>query len=224
MFSYFGSYIYGENNDAHVVSLKKRMQQDLGDDFKVDEFCTELKKSKAVIAGSYPLQVYHSKTWAGSDIDIFATDIETLLPLLEKYYGKAVSIRKKEPYSQSKERYADFTKCNVYDFMAPKIKVQLVHILELPNSTDIIERFDFDFCKIYFDGEKMYLNKSVKTMTCQYDESRHINKVTYHRMTKYEGRGFKITNREGIIQSLIKYLSDKVSILNSKQKKADIDF
>jgi hypothetical protein len=39
----------------------------------VEVFIKMLKDTGSVIAGSYPLQVYHNEKWEGSDIDIFTT-------------------------------------------------------------------------------------------------------------------------------------------------------
>jgi hypothetical protein len=110
MLSYLSSFVYTDN----VTKMTNRLKNDI-DHINVDKFIKMLKDTDSVIAGSYPLQVYHNETWEGSDIDIFTTSTK-MKEYMDKKFGIGVSLKSEGSYyneitkSANNKNYNEITK------------------------------------------------------------------------------------------------------------------
>jgi hypothetical protein len=61
--------------------------------------------------------------------------------------------------------------------------------------------FDLSFCKVFYDGRKMHINKDAFSMRGKWEIGKHghfslsMIRGAYERMEKYRSRGFEVTNR-----------------------------
>jgi len=206
-----------EEND--VTKMNKRLAQDLGDKINVDEFNTQLKKTGSIIAGSYPLQVFHNLTWMWSDIDIFTNNL-AMLYYLEQHLGRS-TILKRGHYNHYNHHDGNYTflRCRVYEFHSGPKPIQLIYMFNKATNEEVVQKFDFEFCRAAYDGEKLELSEAAKNKEGAFDCSkRQATKKTLSRLSKYEKRGFKVTNRAQLVEQA-KQNADECQDADECQKK-----
>ena len=211
MFSYITSFVY----DSNVTKMKNRLQKDLGY-VKVDEFIEMLKSTNSIIAGSYPLQVYHGETWKCSDIDIFTTSEKMRDYIKKQFKDEKIIEQKNNTYS-----YTNFTHSVVTEYNSPSIKVQLITLKNYSKAMDILNNFDFNFCKATFDGTEFTISDEAMLKEGKFDLTRVPSFKSYYRLIKYEKRGFTVSNREELIYKKEK-AHDKIYRHKSKIELGDI--
>lgn len=196
MIAYLASFVYTDN----VTKMTNRLKNDI-DNINVSEFIKMLKYTDSVIAGSYPLQVYHDETWKGSDIDIFTTSTE-MKEYMDKKFKNGVSLKRENIYydeiKRGKNNY-DITMSRiseVIDYNTPKINIQLIMVENIEKIIDITQNFDFDFCKTTFDGEEFNITDEGKNKIGNYSLKDSKTVLGYFRLIKYEKRGFTVLNRD----------------------------
>lgn len=73
--------------------------------------------------------------------------------------------------------------------------IQIMHVVpKFSSMQDYMEKlFDFDFCKVSFDGDTFTIlhPEAVKNKECQYKSTHHDDKLALARKSKYEKRGYK---------------------------------
>lgn len=204
---YFNNIKYNEVNFNYV--LKNRLKNDRVKD--VDELFEMLLKTNSVIAGSYPLQVYLGEKWNKSDLDIF-TFSEEMIKYLEEKYGNGVNITIKylsKKHKNSKYKYfSEQGKLDkVIEFKTETdFKVQVIRYMDLIEDVNVVDytfdRFDFNFCKVGFDGKELHIfdkNSVINKMT-NYDLNHKLTPKTLERLLKYEKRGFVLINKQDFIK------------------------
>lgn len=74
-------------------------------------------------------------------------------------------------------------------------KVQFIIMPDCISIFDMLDAFDLDICKIFYDGTGFYAHKSVDKPICEVDDKYIISErgdVVLGRIEKYRSRGFKI--------------------------------
>jgi hypothetical protein len=208
MFAYISSFVYTDN----VTKMTKRLKNDM-DHINVDEFIKTLKNTDSIIAGSYPLQVYHDETWEGSDIDIFTANT-VMKEYMDKNFERNITLKSnnydKFIKSSNNKNYDKFIKSSnnknyehskyiiseLIEYNTSTIKIQLIIIKNIKKITHIVRNFDFDFCKTTFDGKEFNITDEGKNKVgnCSSKEAPCV--LRYFRLIKYESRGFTVLNRD----------------------------
>lgn len=165
-----------------------------------DTFIDLLKKTNSVISGSFVLSFVFNR-FKYDDIDIYIPYkceydfIRYLKPYIKKYKSQRM-----ETFSYNMNNIR-----RIYTIILKNdIKIQLILLYEKDPIDFIDENFDFDFCKIVFDGHNIkYLNKINNTITDAYMSKCFDNTDRYsiyriaktlERIDKYIKRGFTINN------------------------------
>jgi len=182
------------------------------------DFYKTLSDNHCVIAGSFPLQVFLGETYENSDIDIFGIKVNTngVNTYLSQFYtGVYQEYPDPKGYFGFDKGTNNFIICEVIKYTLPRITIQVISFLNtgqkkpiIHNTGDItseftFERFDFDFCKIAYDGSTLWIEnpESLATKSCSVKLLRCTQK-TIGRMEKYESRGFTFLNKEDILEYL----------------------
>jgi hypothetical protein len=221
MFAYISSFVYTDN----VTKMTNRLKNDM-DHINVDEFNKTLKNTDSIIAGSYPLQVYHDEIWEGSDIDIFTANtamkeymdknFKRDITLKSNNYDKLIKSSNNKNYdklikSSNNKNYDKLIKSSnnnknndnskyiiseLIEYNTSTIKIQLIIIKNIKNIKNILRNFDFDFCKTTFDGKEFNITDEGKNKVGNYSLKEAPCVLRYFRLIKYESRGFTILNRD----------------------------
>jgi len=172
--------------------------------------------SNSIVSGSSLLQGLLNVRWEGSDIDIFTLSSPDYNPLEEAlkncskvrqlggystnhgYPGSVFGekIYRIEEYGYVEDGLDQYTIMGNQDVE----RIQIIYVNQ-DNYSDLCEfvdeTFDFDFCKIVYDGQKTTILdwESVRTRTCDGNEKKQ-NVSNMKRMLKYLKRGFQIYNIE----------------------------
>lgn len=156
-----------------------------------EQFIEWLKTNKAIIAGSYILQVLIGEKWKGSDIDVYIMGYDyTPLPNAKLAYSEIY-----KPKNYKNNDILRVTEWSIGDKDDPTT-VQIMNISPVVHSnlTKFIDLYDLDFCKVIFDGSKLNIMypESIKTRTSVYNCITDWNGRKDYRTQKYIKRGFKI--------------------------------
>jgi hypothetical protein len=197
------------------------------DNVNPEMFCKALAELDGVIFGSYPLQAILGEVWEG-DIDVLYKDydyMDSLLinnvnvkkKLLETFSGNIVPLEWFENgiYSLDLQTGVKTTQGFKYTsligsatvFKLNDKEIQLIYSYAKDHNT-ILNSIDFDFNKIYFDGDKVHVPKNINLMDLRettYHYNDNIDHLEHYarskefrtykltkRITKYTKRGFKI--------------------------------
>lgn len=82
--------------------------------------------------------------------------------------------------------------------------IQIIHTKKYTNMKEYMNNvFDFDFCKVSFNGEKFTIlyPDSVKDKKCLYKTTHENKELSAKRRKKYEKRGYKFLFRKSILES-----------------------
>lgn len=144
------------------------------------EILSLLNKS-TVLCGGLVLQVMTNKRW-DTDIDIYTTDTNmTKLP-----FGDWTGTR------SDKQGYMVIPGIlGVYTGKINDVSIDIIHMTSLE---EVFRGFDFDFCKVWFDGKEFHAAEpeSVRTQTCTISNDPVRLRKSNERIPKYESRGFTI--------------------------------
>lgn len=132
-----------------------------------------------VLCGGLVLQVALDEYWE-TDIDLFTTkdDLKSIGDHPFRVYPRGCTMIPgvKQCYSGVLENNAS---------------MDIIHITSL---ADLFSGFDFDFCKIWYDGTSLHMinREAVETKSCTVNvDADHMRKPE-ERIKKYRQRGFKI--------------------------------
>lgn len=69
-----------------------------------------------------------------------------------------------------------------------------IDIIQITSLDDVFSGFDFDFCKVWFDGSHFHIKcpEAVLTRTCSINDDLVVLRKADVRIPKYEARGFTI--------------------------------
>lgn len=157
-----------------LPSFKQKIHNRLKQlDLKVDEFIFNLKQCKGVISGSFLIQILLSSSknnviWQDSDIDIFfeMSKNEIHCHCDDKFAFPSGKTSIFSPYLCENGKI--YETCESYDTienLSSSRKWQLGKsiindiVISGDIKTFINQTFDFDFCKILFDGDKLTILK-----------------------------------------------------------------
>ena len=202
MLSYLSSWIYTDKNDDFRHKLTKRLNKQA---INTADLLTKLEETNSIIAGSYPLQTILNEEWESSDLDIF-TGNKSMLKYFDQFYTPYLLTDEKDKYKYTYES-------KVVEYKTPtNFKIQVIYSDKFALTSDniavkdkVFKHFDFDFCKVGFDGKTLYVAnpKAVKDRKITYDFSK-LTMKTYERLLKYEKRGFTLTNRDEFVDKMIR--------------------
>lgn len=194
------------------------------------EFLKLLKDNDAIISGSFILSFLTNNKFTSDDIDIYVkvANIEDLHPIeqfLKNIKKKSLEYKVKKINESNKSVYILDKTHRVITYKLLKIKnkkniakFQLIYILDHPIE-HINKSFDFDFCKVMFDGENIITNHLKEILNNQGNISLDYLKSclniksnlakyritrTIQRIDKYMKRGFKINNYNEFLKDIIK--------------------
>lgn len=198
MFKYLSSWI--STPDENAIFSKKLVKRLTKEAVNCPDLFKKLKETESVIAGSLPLQIVLGETWVDSDLDIFCKNQEMLLYFNQFY--------KAYPISEADSKRYNVVFDQVVEYHTPTgFKIQVIWSKSLKEIVkDTLDRFDFDFCKVAFDGDKFHIAvpEAVKSRSCTFNYNPHSTSIkNYHRLIKYEKRGFIVSNREEFIQKML---------------------
>lgn len=180
-----------------MTSHLKNVLHENGDNPRRSTYCEEIMDllspyhQQTVLCGGLVLQLLVGKTWP-TDIDIFTsnTSIKSLP------FGEWTQARKSSQYIQIPgviDIYNGTIPAHGVQGSpeyCPPVHIDIIHISSLQ---ELFLGFDFDFCKVWFDGIMIHVEdyESVRTRSCKVTGDRFLRKVDV-RMEKYRGRGFTI--------------------------------
>lgn len=121
-------------------------------------------------------------------------------------------------------KYTHFTGCKEKCHEKCKnTKIQIIHLNPKLNSSikEFVSKFDLDFCKVMFDGEKFTVlePQSVKTRTSKYNKIEDWHHQKDKRVAKYTKRGFTIVAPEEKQKKLIFICGNIVTVPEKKCEK-----
>lgn len=185
-----------------------------------NKFIKALKKSEAIIAGSFPLQCMLNEKWKYSDIDIYYkydnSNKYEIYNILKLSYKNEYS--SKDLYDNIKKYIAGVK----YYILKSNNKYLVINFIETWNNPrEIIEDFDLSFCRTVFDGktveiprgifEKKGIIKDVEYYENRFASDFSNNKYNNNilgiagRVYKYMKRGFYIININNFIIECMLY-------------------
>jgi hypothetical protein len=85
------------------------------------------------------------------------------------------------------------------EYNTQHIKVQLIILENIPKTMNILNKFDFDFCKVTFDGTEFTISDEAKNKKGNYVLPFVPSMLVHFRLIKYEKRGFSVLNRDKFI-------------------------
>ena len=180
-----------------------------------------LSQNNCVIAGSLPLSVLLEEPWTPSDINIFGSteSVVEINNYLSEYFNGG------NWYSDSDTDFFGYTiEDNIFhttSYSLPKINIDVTSFDTWTSSQtklfveELFGYFDFDFCKIAFDGNDLYIDSPESLFT----RSTNVKLLqTYHltlnRVDRYISRGFKIDN----VAEIHEYLDSLLEYENSESE------
>ena len=194
----------------------------LSNEFNIPTFAGELvdmlRQCRAVIAGGFILGSITNRLSKSSDIDIYV-GIERHRPLLDLLikYGRINEINVATPYDTSFfSRNGIFTRFSfsiikntiwdgpstfdeICDENCNSFDIDLMVLKEDREVVDCVSNFDFTFCQVWFDGEKVNGTHMEDTLAFKGSLNPEYlstflsnNKYTIARYTKYLLRGYQI--------------------------------
>lgn len=212
------------------------------DEDEYDDFINKsLKKYNAVIAGGFVLSCFSD--FVSNDIDIYikTKDMIKFAHNLPAYISPN-SLDIISNYDSIGKKYVQRMLCYKYDednIPNYNIKIDIVIVDDKYEISQVIDNFDLTFCKIWFDGDKiyashpnditnkkgtfnkLYLNKyynAIKNNVTQID-------LLHLRNKKYTDRGFKINIAKDPYPRRIVKIKDEDGIpllLSEKQNKENL--
>lgn len=154
-----------------------------------------LLNENCLLSGSMMIQFLLNETYSSCDVDIYITGETSDLPIIKFLEKEKYKYCPNDPLNAEYRHCSGilniktfYKKCKGWkqDFSLLK-KVQLIIS---NNSTDIINNFDFNIAKNYYDGTTVFITESLATKTeiifCD-----DIRKISKERLEKYLTRGFK---------------------------------
>jgi len=167
----------------------------------------------AMLSGSMILGIVYKTCWADADLDIFVpvttspfkyTPLDRLLQPFRVKDQSTDDINYKK-YGQFYRGSEKFVSIRQYEIPVEgnfPLSIQLINVANAPSDTPeegidhvkafISSEFDFDFCKIAFDGENIWFageaRKALANKSCA---PNYIIPETLRRMEKYINRGFR---------------------------------
>jgi len=184
--------------------------------FDGEKLCSLLRETGSCISGSLPMQVITGDEYADSDIDIFTTvqAQETFKKFL-KDNGCVYEATAHQCLSPNGFYTSGISHVNNYRDNKSGTCIQLIVLAQSgmakygTTSNYVKEAFDFDFCKIVFDGENVirYDNGTLDEKKCAIslqeiikvkndnglkDNDKNVQDLL-KRVEKYVSRGFTVT-------------------------------
>ena len=189
-------------------------------DVIVDRLIDRMKGENGEIAGSFPVQILLGDVYDSSDIDIFFKSKE-----IKEYNKFSTWIFEKfaccSSYNGSLYNHENIMSSRTYN-VNEKLRLNVIYV-NVENLEDHFTNFDLSFCRTIFDGNELrYLPDTLrkegvintvesfigsyrfafyKNLKPLNEESDSLTIKVYlnilsSRITKYENRGFVITNKE----------------------------
>jgi hypothetical protein len=183
-------------NAIHKEMLKQLAIEGCGTeyfdpDYKFDDV---LNECKAYIAGSFLLQIVHGERYEDSDIDIFCPS-RRVSTLLSYFFQNPHTTIKKMYGVKLPENYMDMKVPieNIIDIRGTSgRKIQIISLLVDDVNKHIENSFDFSFCKIRWDGKKLY-PEDLTNIARKVGVINVYSRYRPDRLNKYIDRGYKFT-------------------------------
>lgn len=184
--------IYFEN-EKHIINNIDEFKIKLND-FSFGIIKDELFKSEnVIIAGGSVLNLILKKPryYENSDIDIFIKNDKEILKNVLKYF---------ENYDVSYELNKSVINIKINNIK----KIFQIIFVDAENNFDIIDSFDLDYCKCYYDGKNIYCSPDfLKSITYMTVFTNSFDKYNYEeRITKAWMKGFNINSSNKILNEL----------------------
>ena len=145
MLSYLFSKLW-ESEDARFKRILTERLTEQGMD--TETLLAKVHETNSLIAGSYPLQILLKSKWADSDLDIFTSS-----PKMDQWLQQ--SLKPNILVSDPKSTYADDAFQTVTEYKNKQdFRIQVIYDPYIGSDivNQVFERFDFDFCKVGYDG------------------------------------------------------------------------
>lgn len=86
----------------------------------------------------------------------------------------------------------------IQKFLINYYEGEIFHIIHITSLNSVFKGFDFDFCKVWYDGKNFHAAcpESVSTLSCVVPNSIVRRRVAHLRIPKYQSRGFSISYEE----------------------------
>lgn len=193
--------------------LRRFLQVRIGNEELMNKLLEIVNKRGAMLSGSMILGAVYDTCWADADLDIFVPVTKSpytfteLDRLLNKYRIKVPSTDEfnHKKYGQFYRGSEKFVAIRQYEIPVKNgfpLSIQLINVSNAPNDDPvqglkyvksfISSEFDFDFCKIGFDGKNIWFAKEArKALANKSCAPNYIIPETLKRMEKYLRRGFR---------------------------------
>lgn len=168
------------------------------------------------ICGGSLMKTYMNSQLGDSDIDIyFKNQLQ-----FDEYEKKLLSVI--PTTTVIKKSKLSNNKTFMFDFKGKKFKIQLICIFFFDSLKLVIDSFDFDICRIGYDGTDVIYDKT--TLDSINRREIIIKKITHPktqicRLMKYSKIGFSCSSNE--VEKIL--LAERLS-LNSEKNQKDINF
>jgi hypothetical protein len=139
-----------------------------------------------VIAGSFPLSVILGETWY-SDIDIFTSDEDFKLEYMTNPEACSQNILKSSAYNDM----TGIRKVVKGTIGTNNYRIDIVYVDDVQ---DAINSFDLDFCKVWYDGDKIRCANWQSVLT-----KSHVPSSKAYKSTNWDSRKFKYMKRGFVI-------------------------
>ena len=138
------------------------------------------------LCGGLVLQTILGETW-DSDIDIFTTNRD----LTQFDFGTWTSVEKESAYTIIPGVIKVYSGCVTSNDQNSDQKIDIIQMTSLEEA---FSGFDFDFCKVWFDGYHFHIKhpEAVLSKTCTINNDLVTLRKADVRIPKYESRGFTI--------------------------------
>lgn len=154
------------------------------------------------ISGSFPLQVYLDEDWPESDLDIYLTCSPGESAI--QHYLSQNYVRHKLTSTSDKSEY---DASEVWEYKTNSgFRIQTIEVPRL-SMDRVLRDFDLDFCKIafYYYQDAPHVNihneQAIRNRTGTYNVKKNVKRKCRERLTKYEKRGFTITNAAEVLKN-----------------------
>lgn len=174
--------------------IDTRIEKSLGCFKKLNDV---LLSCDAWLSGSYLLQIINNENYENSDIDLFCPSVHTTA-LLSFFFNNDARITKMYGSSleEMPENYEIMRKLvpieNIIDIEYCEKKFQIISLLCDDVGKCIDETFDFDFCKVRWNGRELFPKDltNIINRVGSYDPRQSF---TIERLRKYVSRGYTIS-------------------------------
>lgn len=223
--------------------------------FDIDgkKFASLLEQTGSIIAGSFPLAYLTEWSFAPNDMDVWIpfNKEDVFFEFLLEHCGFQKNVSKYYDNALDRFEYRNTSLTHYVSSIKELVKnnkcIQLIILSEnMPNTKDVLKRFDYNICKVGYDGNNICVNDEVlesikrREVTIDYQESL-INTQQYPKYLndhdiknpeynyKYEKYVMELIKKHGkekakeLVVDIVKFLElDNINKLEQRQKALDV--